>query len=104
MPDPLDPPWSPGRYQSYDGITWEKLPDKPPEPSRFKRMIRYVTSPGRLIYGVVVAWTVAWLLDGHHITSGLFWDAYGCWFFAQIIWFWLNELHRWAGGKSKLSE
>lgn len=99
-----EPPWAPGRYKSYDGINWEKQPDPPPRKSRFKRLVKFMTEPGRLVWGVPTAWVVAWLCNSHVVTNDIFFEFYGLWLIGSFLAFWLYELHAWAGGKSKLGE
>jgi len=68
-----------------------------------KRLVRYMTAPGRVILGVPVALFLSWLDNGHHRLDQLgwdgFWSAYGCWFVGLFLLFWLYELHAWAGGR-----
>lgn len=65
----------------------------------FKRMVRYLLSPGRVLFGVPVAWVLAWFNNGHRITEGGYWLAYGAWFGGMFLAFWLLEAYRWAGGR-----
>lgn len=70
--------------------------------SRFKRLVRYMSDPGRLVIGFPVAYAVDWLSYGHHVTSGNYWQDYLGWLLAMFTLFWIYEINRWAGGRPKL--
>jgi hypothetical protein len=68
--------------------------------TRWRRCLRWMTSPWRIIAGIPIAFFLDWLnSSGHHLTQGGFWEAYISWFPAIFIVFWLFELHAWAGGR-----
>jgi hypothetical protein len=66
----------------------------------WRRCLKWMTSPWRIVAGIPVAFFLDWLnSSGHHLTEGGFWVAYACWFPATFIIFWLYELHAQAGGR-----
>lgn len=67
--------------------------------TRPKRLVKYMTSPGRLVWGLPIAYGVAWLEFHHHVNQGNFWIIYACWIVGTFLAFWLRELHAWAGGR-----
>lgn len=69
------------------------------QPSRIRRLIKWMTTPGRLLAGIPAAWIIAWFDYGHRVTFFNWMICYGCWFIALFILFWLYELHAGAGGK-----
>lgn len=65
----------------------------------FRRLVRYMLNPGRVVVGLPVAWALAWIDYGHRVTQDRFWPAYGAWFGGLFIVFWVLEAYRWAGGR-----
>jgi ABC-type multidrug transport system permease subunit len=77
----------------------DALNQKYPPPSRSKRLVKYMTTPSRLVFCIPASWAVAWLNYSHHVTEASFWTCYIAYIVAVFILFWLYELHHWAGGR-----
>lgn len=68
--------------------------------TRPKRMVRYMTNPGRVLTGAPVALFTAFATNSWHLSWANWGWAYLLWFPIIFVVFWLGELHRWAGGSS----
>jgi hypothetical protein len=78
-----------------EGVLYE-----PPAPGRFKRLVKWMLSPGRISLGVFFALFLAFIANGRH---GVSWPQFGwsylSWIVSCFIWFWIYEAYHWAGGK-----
>jgi hypothetical protein len=77
----------------------DSQPAVPRKPPWYKRMVKYVLTPSRIVVGIPVAYVVAYVNYDHHVTGDDFWWAYLAWTFASVVCFWLFEAYHWAGGK-----
>jgi hypothetical protein len=86
-------------------VQWNPWPaPQEPKDTTFKRIVRYTVNPGRLGFGLILAWLLTYWNFHGHVSSAHFWETYATWPVACIAWAAIVETHRWAGGKSKLDE
>jgi hypothetical protein len=69
-----------------------------PKPSRGRRLIKYMTQPGRIAIGIPIAWIITFFTH-HQVSESNFWWAYLAWTLGGLIWFFIREIRNWADGQ-----